>query len=129
MTRILVLHLASGRAAFIRDTGAEVPRLARVVPVVSDAENVESLGRGPWSVGEPACWSCGFAWVSVAPTDCPEDGLECLRCGEMTGSLPVVLQCGNRFCSWKGYAVTPPDAPRKKQCWKCRQMPAVVVPA
>lgn len=127
--RILVHHLSDGRAAYIQDTGAPIPPLARAIPVVPDGSNVASFGRGPWAVGEPACYECSFAWVAITPAGCTEDALECLRCGGMTGALPKMEQCLERTCRWKGYAVAHPDAPRKLQCPKCREMTAVVVTA
>ena len=36
-------------------------------------------------VGESVCANCGYSWTSMAPVGVY--GLECLKCGEMTGGL------------------------------------------
>ena len=38
-----------------------------------------------WTVGSVTCEDCGYSWVAVRPVKCRAKGLECPKCGRMSG--------------------------------------------
>lgn len=120
MSLLLVEHKPNGRARYIVDTGRELPQLFRDVPIVSD--HVTSIPCTRWCVAKVGCYSCGHVWAAYWPERCPSDALECLRCGEPTGTIVETHRCIE--CGWSGECVAPPGTPEVTQCGGCRLMSA-----
>lgn len=38
-----------------------------------------------WAAGSVTCENCGYSWVAVRPVKCKAKGLECPKCGRMSG--------------------------------------------